>query len=102
MKYTVKTFIQALFGGKECFEILKDFPDDKIIIVWTGYDIMIQLIKKNWEDKPILMDRLSIFRIKPGLFALSLSTTKDWWLNVEFSDGGLKKNKRYNVEEYIK
>lgn len=91
MKYTINTFIKNLIGDEEDYNFL--IEDGVENLYWDGSYIH---ICKNNES----YDSIQFAKIKPSVFTMDLSSEVCWYFTVEFSDGGLKKNKIYNISDF--
>src|SRR5690606_11360357 len=93
MKYTIKTFIKSLVG--DSLEFLEEQEGFPIFIVWDG-----ECIEFIADKYPI--DVLCFSKSKKNHFVLNLYARNCWYIEIEFSDGGLKRNKKYNVSEILR
>lgn len=101
MKFTVKTFIQVLFGPHKDFLVLRDETmKAEPHIKWDGTALYI-FHPTEWPLKDgAYFDCLSLDK-KDKTFYLTVSAENYWYLSFQFESGKtLIKNKIYKVSDY--
>ena len=67
---------------------------------WDGARILFYDDREYNENEPF--DAIVFSKCKPNFFMLDLAAINTWYLNIKFLDGGLVKNRVYNVRDYVK
>jgi len=91
MKYTINTFIKNLIGDKEAYKCLVQQCVRNLY--WDGSFI-------HFCRHSVSYDSIQFAKVKPNVFTMDLSSEVCWYFTVEFSDGGFKKNKIYNIADF--
>lgn len=95
MKYTIKSFIQSFVGDKSDMSHVINNYGNELYLKWDG--LLLYILDKDKEQ----IYYVSIIKQKKNLFSIDLSSQDCWALSIEFSDGGLVKNKFYKINDYI-
>ncbi len=101
MKYTIKSFINALIGGKKAYRrLLSEEAIKEVFLEWDGTEIIVFGSEKGDDTDSYSMDAISFCKYGKQ-FLLGLEARLSAQFTIEFSDGGLKRRKVYKVSDYI-
>ena len=94
MKYTLKSFLNSILTQDDFQEVINQEGCQDIIAKWDGEFLILTPNNSDFE-----IDNIVLSKWKKNVFLLNLQSRNYWYLTVEFSDGGLKKNKKYKFSE---
>jgi hypothetical protein len=97
MKYTIKTFIRSLLNKKDYSSLLEREGAKDLVLLWDGDSLSFTAIYDKASEYQI--DSIIFDKERKNIFRLDLQSNNYWYLVIEFSDGGLKKNKKYKLSE---